>query len=317
MIRKKLFALVLIVLHAQAFASKATDTSFAETPIILHTPTGSIFGTMTLPQYFSKGPVVLIIAGSGPTDRNGNNPMMKNNSLMQMAHGLAQAGIASIRFDKRGIAGSQSAMTKEEDLRFEDYVMDVANWIRLLRKDNRFTQITVAGHSEGSLIGMLAAKGLADRYISLSGAGKSAGSLIREQLAGQPQQIKDIAFPILDSLENGQPVRNVNLMLYSLFRPSVQPYLISWFKYHPAEEIKKLTIPVLILQGDNDIQVSVQDARLLAAAKPTASFVVIKKMNHILKIVSDNKNDNIESYNDVTIPISTELLTAMIEFIKK
>ena len=313
----KIAGFLLVLLQTHAFAFGTTDTSFVESPITLHTYTGSILGTITVPQSFSKGPVVLIIAGSGPTDRNGNNPMMKNNSLLQMAHGLAQAGIASLRFDKRGIAGSQSAMVKEEDLRFEDYVVDVTNWIQLLRKDNRFTQIIVAGHSEGSLIGMLAAKGLADKYISISGAGKSAGNLIREQLSGQPQQIKDIAFPIMDSLERGLTVKNVNLLLYSLFRPSVQPYLISWFKYDPTVEIQKLQLPTLILQGDNDIQVSVKDAQLLAAAKPAAQFVVIKKMNHILKIVSDNKNDNIESYNDVTIPISIDLMDAMIRFIKK
>jgi pimeloyl-ACP methyl ester carboxylesterase len=309
--------LVLILFQTNAFALRNSDTSFVESPITLHTYTGSILGTITVPQSFTKGPVVLIIAGSGPTDRNGNNPMMKNNSLLQMAHSLAQAGIASLRFDKRGIAGSQSAMIKEEDLRFEDYVMDAANWIRLLRKDNRFTQVIVAGHSEGSLIGMLAAKGLADKYISISGAGKSASNLIREQLSPQPPQIKDIAFPILDSLERGLTVQNVNLLLYSLFRPSVQPYLISWFKYDPSVEIQKLPIPTLILQGDNDIQVSVQDAQLLAAAKSNAEFVVIKKMNHILKIVSDNKNDNIESYNDITIPISTDMMDAMIRFIRK
>lgn len=314
---QKIACLLLVFLQTHVFALGKSDTTFIESPITLHTYTGSILGTITVPKSFTKGPVVLIIAGSGPTDRNGNNPMMKNNSLLQMAHGLAQAGIASLRFDKRGIAGSQSAMVKEEDLRFEDFVLDVTNWIRLLRKDNRFTQVIVAGHSEGSLIGMLAANGLSDKYISISGAGKSAANLIREQLSPQPPQIKDIAFPILDSLERGLTVKNVNLLLYSLFRPSVQPYLISWFKYDPAAEIKKLQIPTLILQGDNDIQVSVQDAQLLAAANPAAQFVVVKKMNHILKIVSDNKNDNIASYNDVDIPISTDFMDAMIRFIRK
>ncbi len=314
---KKILSFLFVLFNVQAIANNLTDTSFTESPITLETSSGNIVGSIVTPHSFSKGPVVLIIAGSGPTDRNGNNPMMKNNSLLQMAYGLAEAGIASLRFDKRGIAGSKSAMTKEEDIRFEDYVRDATNWIRLLRKDHRFTQIIVAGHSEGSLIGMLAVKDNADKYISIAGAGKSAAILIREQLSSQPKQIKDIAFPILDSLESGLTVNNVNLMLYSLFRPSVQPYLISWFKYNPAKEIQKLKIPVLILQGDNDIQVSVQEAQLLSVAKPSAELIVVKKMNHILKIVSDNKNDNIKSYNDVTIPISKDLIDLMIDFIKK
>jgi pimeloyl-ACP methyl ester carboxylesterase len=267
---------------------------------------------------FKNGPVVLIIAGSGPTDRNGNNPMMKNNSLQQLAFGLADAGIASVRYDKRGIAASAKAMKSEDDLRFEDYINDIREWINLLKKDTRFTKITVCGHSEGSLLGMIASKDKADKYISIAGPGKPANETLREQLENQPEQVKEIAFPILDSLSIGVTVSNPNPMLAALFRPSVQPYLISWFKYNPQIEIAKLNFPVLILQGDQDLQVTINDAELLSKANKNAQMHIINGMNHIFKIVpGNNKNENIKSYSNPTKPISTQLLEEIISFIKQ
>ena len=107
-------------------------------------------------------------------------------------------------------------------------------------------------------------------------------------------------------------------MLYSLFRPSVQPYLISWIKYDPQVEIKKLTIPVLIIQGTNDIQVSVNDAKLLAKAKPSAKLVLIKNMNHIFRTLeSTDKAANAATYNDASLPISDELVTTITSFINQ
>ena len=306
-----------LILNISVFAFQQTDTNHIETAAILETPTGKIFGTITTSIPFTKGPVVLIIAGSGPTDRNGNNPRMKNNSLQQLAFALAASGISSLRFDKRGIAESASSMGKEADLRFDDYVNDVSNWISFLKADKRFTRIIVAGHSEGSLIGMIASNGRADKFISISGAGKPAGELIREQLDKQPDQVKDIAFPILDSIIAGHTVSDVNPMLASLFRQSVQPYLISWFKYNPQTEIAKLKIPVLILQGDNDIQVSEDDAELLSKANKDFKKEIIKNMNHVLKIVSDDRDENVKSYSNPSLPISAELVAQIVSFVNK
>ena len=306
-----------LILNISVFAFQQTDTNHIETAAILETPTGKILGTITTSIPFTKGPVVLIIAGSGPTDRNGNNPRMKNNSLQQLAFALAASGISSLRFDKRGIAESASSMGKEADLRFDDYVNDVSNWISFLKADKRFTRIIVAGHSEGSLIGMIASNGRADKFISIAGAGKPAGELIREQLDKQPDQVKDIAFPILDSIIAGHTVSDVNPMLASLFRQSVQPYLISWFKYNPQTEIAKLKIPVLILQGDNDIQVSEDDAELLSKANKDFKKEIIKNMNHVLKIVSDDRDENVKSYSNPSLPISAELVAQIVSFVNK
>ena len=312
---KILFFLLLISISCTSQVK--SDSNRIESPVSLKTSTGEIFGTLTTPLNFSNGPLVLIIAGSGPTDRNGNNPMMKNNNLQQLAWGLSEAGIATIRYDKRGIAASSKAMKSEADLRFEDYINDIKDWIAFIKKDNRFSKIIIAGHSEGSLLGMIAARGIADQFISIAGLGKPANETLREQLESQPEQVKEIAFPILDSLSVGLTVSNPNPMLAALFRPSVQPYLISWFNYNPQTEITKLKMPVLIAQGDQDIQVTVKDAELLANAKKDAQLFVIKGMNHIFKMVSsDDRNENIKTYSNPNLPISTALLDKIISFIK-
>ena len=295
------------------------DSNFIETPIVLETKTGNIYGTLTTPIQTKSSPLVIIIAGSGPTDRDGNTIMIKgkNNSLKYLAYELGNEGISSIRFDKRGIGESKLAMKSEADLRFDDYVNDIIDWINKFKNDNRFSEIIIAGHSEGSLIGMIAAKGLADKYISISGAGEKAGTLIKKQLLTQSEEIQDYSNQAIDSLEAGFMVKKINPLLYSLFRPSVQPYLISWFKYDPQTEIKKLKIPVLILQGNNDIQVSEDDAKLLSKAKPKATLFIIPKMNHVLKIVEGDKTQNIKSYSDASLPIADELVRAIVVFLGK
>jgi pimeloyl-ACP methyl ester carboxylesterase len=306
-----------LLLSFNIFANSNGDSSFTESAIVLHTSTGDLFGTFTIPNGKGQFPVALIIAGSGPTDRNGNNPMMKNESLKKLAYGLAEQHIASLRFDKRGIAESEHAAKSEEALRFEDYVNDARAWIELLKKDKRFLKVVVVGHSEGSLIGMIAANGLADGYVSIAGAGRSADKVLKEQLGSQPQQVIDMCFPIIDSLVAGKTVADVNPMLNALFRPGVQPYLISWFHYDPQLEIKKLTIPVLIIQGTSDIQVSIPDANLLAAASPKAQLILIKNMNHIFRLVEGDRDANIATYSKGELPISKELVNSIALFTLK
>ena len=307
-------ALLWAVLTAQA--SAAQDTSFVETKVTLETKSGNIEGVLSVPVKGKGMPVALIIAGSGATDRDGNDPMMKRNSLKMLAAALLERGIATLRYDKRGIGASRSAGKAEADLRFDDYVNDAKGWIELLKKDKRFSKVVVIGHSEGSLIGIIAGKG-ADKFVSIAGAGQSADKLIHDQLMAQPKQVQDMAFPLLDSLAAGHLVKNVNTMLFSIFRPSVQPYMVSWFKYNPQREIRNLLIPVLIVQGTSDIQVGVEDARRLAAANTRAELVLIEHMNHIFKIVEGDRQANIKTYNDPNLPIAPELGKKTADFILK
>lgn len=304
------FILMLLCINTNAQNNNTHDST-----IVLQTKTGDIYGSLCLPKHFDKGPVVLIIAGSGPTDRNGNSNFTKNNNLTFIAQSLADSGIASLRFDKRGIGQSTPAMKNEKDLLFEDYISDVKQWIALLKKDKHFTTITIAGHSEGSLIGMVAAVE-AEKFISISGAGEPIALTLKKQLDKQPDTIKKISKLIIDSLSAGYEVKNVPLLLFSLFRPSVQPYLISWFKYNPVTEIAKLKIPVLILQGDKDLQVSEENAHHLHEANKDSKLVILRSMNHVLKSVSDEK-DNSYSYRDAKRPLHPELMREMVSFIKQ
>jgi len=304
-----LFALFLVSQNSFAQLNEEATT--------LETETGNIEGTLLSPDSKEAIPLALLISGSGPTDRNGNNPVMVNNSLWLLAEGLAENGIASLRFDKRGIAESQAAVEAEGDLRFEHYVEDVQAWIELLRKDKRFSKIYILGHSEGSLIGMIAAKNAeAEGFVSIAGTGFPAGDIIREQIKKSAPYLEESALPIIEKIETGETVEEVNPMLMSIFRPSVQPYMISWFKYNPQEEIAKLEIPVLIIQGTTDIQVSTKDAEQLAAANKGAEKEIFEGMNHVLKEAEADQQKNIATYSDPDLPLKEGLVKTIANFIR-
>ncbi len=293
-----------------------------EEEIILNTPTGDIHGSLMLPEGETPCPVVIIIAGSGPTDMDGNSigTRMTNNSLLFLAKELASNGIATVRYDKRGIGKSSAAGTKEEDLRFDHYIDDAAAWADRLGGDARFSKVIIAGHSEGSLIGMVAAERskAVKAYISIAGCGSPAYEILEKQLQGQPAQIQQESAAICKELREGRTVEQVPFYFTALYRRSVQPYLISWFTYNPAVEIASLDIPVLILQGDRDIQVGVEEAEKLHAAQPASALHIIKDMNHVLK--QCNTNDAMTQmaiYGNPDLPVKSELITQIIEFIKK
>lgn len=315
---KKAFVFLAVLFLSFVNAQDKSEKTFKESPLVLKINVVEIFGTLTTPNNLTKRvPVALIISGSGPTDRDGNNPMMKNNSLKMLSEALATNGIATLRYDKRGIGESKAAAVAEANLVFENYTEDVKSWINLLKQDKRFSEVIVIGHSEGSLIGMIAGA-KANKFISIAGPGESADKLIKAQIASKSnKQLEDMTFPIIDSLKRGNNVKKVDPMLNSLFRPSVQPYLISWFKYNPQEEIKKLTVPILIVQGNNDLQVTVKDAELLSAANKNAELLVVDKMNHVMKIVDGDQQANFASYSNETLPISEVMTSKIISFIKK
>lgn len=307
-----------LLLHVMTLTAQTVDSSYNESDIQLKTDSGAIAGTLTLPGKQTGVPVALIIAGSGPTDRNGNSAFTRNDALKLLAHALAGNGIASVRFDKRGIGGSMKAGKKEADLRFETYINDAADWIRLLKQDKRFSKIVVIGHSEGSLIGMVAAaQAGADQFVSIAGTGRPIDEVLKEQLETASEDLYQLSLPVLDSLKQGHLVNKVDGRLFTLFRPSVQPYMISWLRYNPQEEIKKLSIPVLIVQGTNDIQVPAVDAEKLAAAKPEAKLLLIEDMNHVLKIIRGDRQANIATYKDPSLPLAEQLVTGIVSFIKQ
>jgi len=312
---------VSLLLGALLIFQVPVASGFVEELTTLTTPTGVIHGTLDLPSGAGPFPVALIIAGSGPTDRDGNSAMLagKNNSLKMLAQSLATANIASLRFDKRGIAASTAAGPKEVDLRFENYVDDAAAWVELLRHDKRFSTVTIIGHSEGALIGASAtARTHPNAFISVAGVGRSAGLVLREQLNGKlPAPLFQANEKILRELEAGRTTQDVPPALQSMYRASVQPYLISWFKYNPVEIVASIKEPILICQGTTDIQVAVEEAEALKKAAPTAKLVIVQGMNHVLKSVPADPVKQTASYSDPALPINPELMKNIIEFVPR
>ncbi len=290
-----------------------------EKEITLDTETATIYGSLKLPKERGQYPIVLLIAGSGPTDRDGNNPMgLNTDSYKMISDTLAMHEIASLRYDKRGIAKSYYTGFSESDLTFDDYVTDAIKWIKKLKSDSRFTDIFVLGHSEGALIGSIVTNQTSiDGFISVAGTAQRADSLILEQLSTQPDYIRMEAQAIIDSLNTGILVSNVSHTLYSLFRPSVQPYMISWFQYSPEREISKVTSPVLILHGSNDLQVKSSEAQSLAKNNPDAEIEIIDNMNHVLKNSGSDGQENMATYSNPHLPLSDRFCEMLIDFIEK
>ena len=264
-------------------------------------------GKLTVPPRPFAVPVALIIAGSGPTDQNGNSlgTVIQPNSYKLLSEALAARGIASLRYDKRGIGSSLTTLT-ESQLRFTDFANDAAALLEVLKKDARFSGVYVIGHSEGSLLGMLAAQQVSlTGYISLAGPGRPADQILLEQLTPQltPAMLIEVK-RVLESLKAGKPIPAANIKLPAalvgpLFRDSVQPYLISWFGYDPALEIKKLECRVTVLQGTTDIQVAASEAKLL-----TPNPVLLEGMNHVLKLATLEPASQNLAYTDAKLPIA-------------
>jgi len=275
---------------------------------------GKLSGTLLLPEGRGPFPVAIIIAGSGPTDRNGNSPLLpgRNDSLKMLAEALKGLGVASLRYDKRGIGKSAASLQREEDLRFDHLIDDAAAWSGELKKRDNLSSVIIIGHSEGALIGLEALnKAGAAGYISLAGMGRRGDILLKEQLREVPEPDRSKIFTILDSLSQGKLVQEVPEEYFALLRPSVQPYLVSWLSRDPEELISRTSVPVLIIQGTTDLQVTVEDAERLHRANPSSKLVVIEGMNHVLKDAPLDQKANLEAYSNPELPLSGELIRVL------
>jgi uncharacterized protein len=277
---------------------------------------GRLHGSIMRPHRETSSTACLIIAGSGPTDRNGNGPSLNTDAYLKLATFLAQSGFASLRYDKRGIGESAEAMIKEDSVTFEVAVEDARSMIHWLKETAGYDRVVVIGHSEGSLVGMLAAPGLANAFISVAGPGRPADVILKEQLnALIPPEGQAEVNRVIDDLKAGKHPEQVPFWLMSIARPSVQNYIISWFKYDPAIEIKKLNMPICILQGGRDLQVTKEDAWLLTGAANNDTFSFIDAMNHVLVDVADMDVENKKSYGQPEYALSPAFLSAISDFL--
>lgn len=301
-----------------------TLKSYTEVPVtyeelLIPVAGGELKAALEMPDK-ATGELVIIHAGSGPTNKDGNTiGAGSNNSLKMIAESLAENGIASIRFDKRGVGDNTALIKKEEDLTFDVYVEDVKSIVDYAKKDDRFNEIHLLGHSEGALIMTIAAQqNDVASLISVAGIGRPAVEVLMEQLSASltPNLLVE-SEKTLQQLKAGKKTETVSAQLQSLFRPSVQPYMISWLKYDPQHEISNVTVPIIILQGKKDIQVTEKDAENLHAANNDATIHYFDKMNHVLKDIEGDRDQNLASYYNPDLPLTNGLIDEITEFIKQ
>jgi pimeloyl-ACP methyl ester carboxylesterase len=323
MTRAKMFvwSLLLLGLPLVAFSHPARAGGSDE-PVTLDTGSGILHGSLRLPESPGPYPVVLLIAGSGPTDRDGNTPLIqgKNNMLRQLAEQLADRGVASLRYDKRGVAASRPAGLSELELRFGHFIQDAVGWCRRLQADERFTRVVVAGHSQGAQVGSQAAwEAGADGLVLMAGIGRPLFTVLDEQLSVQfaPEGMAKIR-AIMESLDRGELVPDPPKSLQTFFRPSIQPFLISAQHHDPRQAVALYEGPVTIVQGSTDIQVTMEDALNLAQAQPRARLLELEHYSHMFKKVeSTERVAHIISMGDSTLVIPLELTEAVLEVVDK
>ncbi|WP_121667201.1 alpha/beta hydrolase [Mesonia aquimarina] len=305
---------ILLIVFGSVFSTNAQDNFIANDIRI----NKFVEGTLLEPKNSEIVPLVIFINDQGPTDRDGNQLMTKNDAIKKLAQALAKNNIASFRYDKR-ILKADKLELKEKDIRFEDFVTDAISAISHFQKANKFSDFILIGHGQGSLVALLAAQEKkVDQLISIAGAGQSLDQQLIEQIEKQAPGLTEDAKSAFKQLKEKGRTRNYNDALHSIFRPETQEFMASWIAHNPAEEIKKITIPVLIIQGSEDLQVQSSEAEILKKAKPEAEFILIKNMNHVFRIIEENDDiTNQKSYNQAYLPISEKLVSSISSFIKK
>ncbi len=284
-------------------------------------PNGPLEGTFV--DAGKGAPVVIIIPGSGPTDRDGNNPMgITSQTYKLLADALAVKGVSSLRVDKRGMFGSKAAIPNPNAVTIADYARDAHEWAKVARDKTGARCAWLLGHSEGGLVALTAGQDKADLcgIIAVSAMGRPFGTVLREQFRANPANapIMAAAEKVIGELEAGRdPPSDTPPILKAFFRPEVVPYLKDMMAKDSAELAGSLDLPLLIVSGDLDIQTPVVDARSLAAAKPEATLVIAKGVNHVLKSPAGNdRAANLATYSDPSLPIAPVVVDAIADFVK-
>ncbi|NIJ34156.1 alpha/beta hydrolase [Sphingomonas oligoaromativorans] len=312
------FVVASLLSMSPAIAQAAPVESFVEAP----GPQGPLKGTMLAPEA-KAAPVVLILPGSGPTDRDGNSRLgIRASTYRLLAEGLAARGIASVRIDKRGLGGSAGAVADGNAVTMEDYATDAKAWVQTIRARTGAPCVWRLGHSEGGTIALEAAQSATDicGLVLVSAPGRPLGEALRAQLhAGlSDASLLRQADSAIDTLEAGRKV-DVSGMppaIRSLFDPRVQGYLIDAMAIDPARLAAAYKGPVLIVQGARDIQVSVADAQALRQAHPAAKLVLLPDANHVLKAVADDtRSANVATYADPSLPLAPGVVDAIAGFV--
>jgi pimeloyl-ACP methyl ester carboxylesterase len=294
-----------------AYNSLAQENNLRSTEISINQ---HIDGTLLELPDSRTNTLAILIAGSGPTDRDGNQNFLKNNSLKSLAVALTNQGISTFRYDKR-IVKQLLINNIDKNIMFDDFVTDAVSVLNYFKNQNKYQHIVIIGHSQGSLVGMLAAPEGATGFVSLAGAGQAINEVITEQITKTAPMFSEDTKRVFEIMKTGQTTTDYPPALFSIFNPEIQPFIMNWMKYNPAEEIKKLDIPILVINGTKDLQVSVEEAQLLKEAAPSAQLVIVENMNHVLFSIEGDDLENSKSYNEPYRKINQTVIDTVTEFI--
>jgi pimeloyl-ACP methyl ester carboxylesterase len=275
---------------------------------------GAIEAVLAIPPHVERPPIALLIAGSGPTDRDGNGPGIKPATLKKLSEQLAAHKIATLRYDKRGAGGWKPEFGRPEDFRFKDFVDDAVSLVKYLRSSGKFSKVVLIGHSEGGLAAILAARlAPVDRLVLLATSGRRQGDLLKAQLETTlaPDAFRPIANAI-DAIMAGQIVDPTPPGLS--LPPPMQPGIASAFSKDPIDPLKLIEQPTLTVGGGRDRQVARLDFDGLAAASPVAKTLWLENMNHVLVDVVDEADD-LAAYNQPERALDTVLVDSIAAFI--
>jgi uncharacterized protein len=327
-----------------ATAAATEELASDEHEVTFTSGNDTIYGTLLLPNGSRKMPAALLLSGSGPTDRDGNNTLLPSpiDSHKIMARILADQGVASLRYDKLGTGktGIASYAAHPGDLDFDTYVNEARDGLKYLksRPDIDPTRIMILGHSEGGFIAMLVAsdsgsrvKALAlvnslskpylqtihDQYQARLADAVKAGTLTQ---AGADKIVSAIDNINRSLLSTGTLPADIPPELAQIYNPTTAKFLASVGKYDPGKVAESLpnTLAVLVTCGEKDIQVLCSDVPNLLdgfrlAGNEHVTFVQLKDTNHILREV---QGGDPADYADTSKPFSTQMKQALSDFVK-
>ena len=301
----KYIALAIIILTL-----KLNAQNYSESNISINE---NIYGSIVEPKSRSNSSLVIFIGGSGPIDRDGNQSFMKCDMFKKLAYSLSKKGISSFRYDKRVVTQIRKGKL-DKKITFDDFVSDAIAIIDFF--ESKYNSIVIAGHSQGSLVGLLSIKEGVSGFISLSGAGRTIDMVIEDQISKTAPMLLEDTKKIFKILRSGKTTEDFPLPLYSLFNIEIQPFMISWMQYDPKKIIAKIPIPSLIINGDNDLQVDEKEAKLLYNSAQNSEILIVKNMNHVLVEIEGDELKNVKSYNNPELKISEIVIEKMVEFIE-